>query len=127
MSTSAIIDTPQYLKTDGTPSQLIRYIPEVDTAGVITPATQEIDTTYQVVNFEASFVAASASGSPLTYAQKQALKAFVATYGTVAGTSAKAHRDIIDTVKFARDLHRKPITASFFDSLGACSSCCVIQ
>lgn len=117
MSTSAVIDNPQYLRQDGTPSQLIRH----------TPAGQVIDATYQVVNFEASWAAASAAGTPFSRAQKKALKGFVATYGTIAGTIEKAHRDVIDTVKFMRDLHRKPIPTSFFDSLGDCLSCCIVQ
>lgn len=110
MSTSGVIDNPRYERIDGTPSALIW-----NSHGV-----QVIDTTYQVVNWQDSFNAARTAGTPLTTAQKQALKAFVATYGTVVGSIEKAHKDILDVVKFARDLHRKPLT---FDTIGEFFSC----
>jgi hypothetical protein len=117
MSTRAVIDDVQYRQTNGNPSRLIRN------AG----GAQVVDTTYQVVNFQDSFNAASAASTPLSRAQKIALRDFVAAYGTIPNSIEKAHRDVIDTVKFARDLHQKPITTSFLDSLGGCLSCCVVQ
>lgn len=125
MSTHGVIDTPQFERIDGTPSVNIRWVPAVkDAAGnVITAGYQVIDTTFQVVNFEVSWAAAEAAGSPLTDAQKQALKDFATVWGTVTGPgatdeekAAKAHRDITDTIKFARDLHLKPVTPSSPDA-----------
>jgi hypothetical protein len=52
MSTSRVIDNPQYEQIDGTPSALIR-----NSNGV-----QVIDTTYQVVNWQDSFNAARTAG-----------------------------------------------------------------
>jgi hypothetical protein len=110
MSTSGVIDNPQYEHIDGTPSALIRN----------TGGAQVVETTHQVVNWQDSFNAARTAGTPFTTAQKQALKAFVATYGIVVGSIEKAHKDILDVVKFARDLHLKPLT---FEAIGEFFSC----
>lgn len=113
MNAHGVIDTRQYTRIDGTPTRLIRS-PGPDLPLVAEP-------TFQVVNFEASFAAATAADSPMTYSQKKALMDFIATYGTVPGTQAKLHRDVIDTVKFARDVHLKPIPASSLDSPESCA------
>ncbi|KAG4440016.1 hypothetical protein IFR05_004530 [Cadophora sp. M221] len=119
MSAHGVIDSRQYLRMDGVPTQPIR------SPGAGLPLVA--DATFQVVNFEASFAAVTAADSPLTSAQKKALKGFIASYGTISGSQAKLHRDVTDTVKFARDLHLKPIPTSLLDSLGDCVSCCVVS
>jgi hypothetical protein len=63
MATHGVVNNVRYQNIDGTPSQLIRN----------TPTGQVIDTTYQVVDFEASFQAAKDAGSPLSFLQKYAL------------------------------------------------------
>jgi hypothetical protein len=118
MSSHGVIDKVPYRNIDGSASRLIR---NDQTLG------QVIDTVYDVVNFQDSFEAAKVAGTPLSNLQKNALRSFVRTYGTVANSIEKAHRDVIDTVKFARDLHQKPIPSSFFDSLGECLSCCAVS
>jgi hypothetical protein len=115
MATEGVINDVPYENLDGSPSKLIRN----------TPTGLVIDSTHQVVDFEASFQAAKDAGTPLSFLQKYALRSFVSSYGTVANSIEKAHRDVIDTVKFTRDLHMKPITPSLLDSLGNCLSCCL--
>ncbi|KAH9218429.1 hypothetical protein DL95DRAFT_405820 [Leptodontidium sp. 2 PMI_412] len=63
MNAHGVIDTRQYTRIDGTPTRLIRS-PGPDLPLVAEP-------TFQVVNFEASFAAATAADSPMTYSQKK--------------------------------------------------------
>jgi hypothetical protein len=115
MAASGVVDTVPYVHTDGTPSVLIRNVP---------PGVQVIDTTYQVANFQSSWAAAAAAGTPLSDAEKQALKAFVTAYGTLTTTAAEAtaklHKDVLDVVKFARELHQTNLDFDLGDTFVSC-------
>lgn len=118
MNDHPVIDNKPYTNLAGDPV----------TVTVRDPTTKKIVqlASYQVVNYDASFAAADAAGTPLNKDQKDALLKFNKFYGTeqpgaAGGSIAKIHRDVIKTTTTAKALHEAPIKIGDANVADGCS------
>lgn len=98
---------------------------------------REIET-FQQFDWASAFAALEAAGTPVSDADKESIRSFIANYGTdtsatIAAQQAKEHRDVLDVVRAARDVHEKAIDLTApttpppagQDQHWICPNCCV--